>query len=273
MFSVHASYSHGYVFTSIDCSLTNCRIRFISRLLWHHMGWWSFEGRVSSIWQPREAIASILDALVVAVSNIGDHYNQIEAETLANPGAKSYDMNDAIGYLVQLIAKKGSELKVWAGEFQLTVTDKVIDELAEGYKKKTGIYLKREMHYTRIEEFRWNRWYQSRVPRSRWAGEAADRAEMSSLLDLGRVFLFCWCDEEVECTMTTRADDRIHKWTHNLCRQVAQLSLKGSKAFSRLGELAVSRLLRIQQDSFTHRLGQCIQGRRHHSSQAHIVTF
>ena len=50
MFSVHASYSHGYVFTSIDCSLTNCRIRFISRLLWHHMGWWSFEGRVSYTW-------------------------------------------------------------------------------------------------------------------------------------------------------------------------------------------------------------------------------
>lgn len=66
-------------------------------------------------------------------------------DRLSKPGAKSYDMSDAVGYLERLIAKRGgkpvkkSEIKAWAQEFKFTVaTDKLMGSLGEAYKKKTG---------------------------------------------------------------------------------------------------------------------------------------
>ena len=54
-------------------------------------------------------------------------------------------MNDAVAYLVRLVAKNGgkavkkSELKAWAKEFRFTVpTDKLMNSLGKEYKKKTG---------------------------------------------------------------------------------------------------------------------------------------
>ncbi|KAF8876689.1 hypothetical protein CPB84DRAFT_1688992, partial [Gymnopilus junonius] len=61
------------------------------------------------------------------------------------PGARPYDMSDAVGYLTRLIQKQGgkpvkkSELKAWAQEFKFTVPDdKLMNSLGEEYKKKTG---------------------------------------------------------------------------------------------------------------------------------------
>ncbi|KAJ2917286.1 hypothetical protein MD484_g3102, partial [Candolleomyces efflorescens] len=65
-------------------------------------------------------------------------------DRLSKAGARPYDMSDAVGYLVQLIQKRGtsvkkSELKAWAQEFKFTVpTDKLLDTLGAEYKKKTG---------------------------------------------------------------------------------------------------------------------------------------
>ncbi|KAF9222139.1 hypothetical protein BS17DRAFT_193926 [Gyrodon lividus] len=63
-------------------------------------------------------------------------------DRLAKPGARSYDMNDAVDYLSHLITKRGkpekrSELKATAGEFKFTApTKELMDKLAEAYKKK-----------------------------------------------------------------------------------------------------------------------------------------
>lgn len=66
-------------------------------------------------------------------------------DRLSKPGAKPYDMSDAVGYLERLIAKNGgkavkkSEIQTWAQEFKFTVpTDKLMDLLGAEYKKKTG---------------------------------------------------------------------------------------------------------------------------------------
>lgn len=66
-------------------------------------------------------------------------------DRLAKPGARPYDMSDAVGYLERLITKHGgkavkrSEIKTWAGEFKFTVpTEKLLDSLRDEYKKKTG---------------------------------------------------------------------------------------------------------------------------------------
>ncbi|KAH7906579.1 hypothetical protein BJ138DRAFT_617829 [Hygrophoropsis aurantiaca] len=64
-------------------------------------------------------------------------------DRLAKPGARPYDINDAVDYLSKLIAKRGtavkrSELEQWAKEFKFTVpTKQLIDQLADEYKKKT----------------------------------------------------------------------------------------------------------------------------------------
>jgi len=53
-------------------------------------------------------------------------------------------MSDAVGYLVRLVAKRGSpvkksEIKTWAEEFKFPVpTDKLMNDLGAEYKKKTG---------------------------------------------------------------------------------------------------------------------------------------
>ncbi|EAU88698.1 hypothetical protein CC1G_01071 [Coprinopsis cinerea okayama7 len=66
-------------------------------------------------------------------------------DRLSKTGARPYDMSDAVGYLVQLIQKrkgaavKKSEIKKWAQDFKFTVpNDKLVDQLAAEYKKKTG---------------------------------------------------------------------------------------------------------------------------------------
>ena len=66
-------------------------------------------------------------------------------DRLSKTGARPYDMSDAVGYLVRLVAKNGgnavkkSELKAWAKEFKFTVpTDDLMNSLGKEYKKKTG---------------------------------------------------------------------------------------------------------------------------------------
>ena len=66
-------------------------------------------------------------------------------DRLSKKGARLYDMSDAVGYLVRLVAKNGgkavkkSELKAWANEFKFTVpTEDLMNSLGEEYKKKTG---------------------------------------------------------------------------------------------------------------------------------------
>jgi hypothetical protein len=66
-------------------------------------------------------------------------------DRLSKPGAKPYDMSDAVGYLERLITKHGgkavkkSELKAWAQEFQFTVpSENLMKSLGSEYKKKTG---------------------------------------------------------------------------------------------------------------------------------------
>jgi len=57
--------------------------------------------------------------------------------------AKHYDIEDAVGYLHQLIQgkkKKGpvkeSELKAWAAEYRATISEANIDKVAAEYKKR-----------------------------------------------------------------------------------------------------------------------------------------
>ena len=66
-------------------------------------------------------------------------------DRLSKTGARPYDMNDAVGYLIRLVAKNGgkavkkSELKAWAKEFKFTVpTENLMESLGKEYKKKTG---------------------------------------------------------------------------------------------------------------------------------------
>jgi len=66
-------------------------------------------------------------------------------DRLSKPGARPYDMSDAVGYLNRLIGKRGgqavkkSELKTWAGEFKFTVpSDDLMSRLGNEYKKKHG---------------------------------------------------------------------------------------------------------------------------------------
>ncbi|KAJ8473168.1 hypothetical protein ONZ45_g16391 [Pleurotus djamor] len=65
-------------------------------------------------------------------------------DRLSKPGARSYDMNDAVGYLTKLIQKRGtpvsrSDIKGWAQEFKFTEpTNKLLNSLRDEYKKVTG---------------------------------------------------------------------------------------------------------------------------------------
>jgi hypothetical protein len=66
-------------------------------------------------------------------------------DRLSKPGARLYDMSDAVDYLDQLIRKRGgqavkkSELKMWAGEFKFTVpSDDLMSRLGNEYNKKHG---------------------------------------------------------------------------------------------------------------------------------------
>ncbi|KAK1219353.1 hypothetical protein PQX77_017928 [Marasmius sp. AFHP31] len=64
-------------------------------------------------------------------------------DRLSMPGARPYDLSDAVDYLARLIEKQGgkavkkSALKAWATEFQFTVpTEDLMNRLAAEYKKK-----------------------------------------------------------------------------------------------------------------------------------------
>lgn len=66
-------------------------------------------------------------------------------DRLSKPGARPYDMSDAVDYLDRLIGKRGgravkkSELKTWAGEFKFAVpSDDLMSRLGNEYKKKYG---------------------------------------------------------------------------------------------------------------------------------------
>lgn len=66
-----------------------------------------------------------------------------KVEKAGKATAKSYDIEDAAGYLHQLIqAKKKkdpvkeSELKAWATEYRATISDANIDKVAAQYKKQ-----------------------------------------------------------------------------------------------------------------------------------------
>jgi len=63
----------------------------------------------------------------------------------AKPGAKSYDLTDAVDYLDRAIKLRGgravkkSELKTWATHYKLTVpSEALIERLNNGYKAKHG---------------------------------------------------------------------------------------------------------------------------------------
>lgn len=66
-------------------------------------------------------------------------------DRLSKPGARPYDMSDAVSYLDQLIRKRGgqavkkSELKRWAGEFKFAVpSDDLMSRLGSEYNEKHG---------------------------------------------------------------------------------------------------------------------------------------
>lgn len=66
-------------------------------------------------------------------------------DRLSKPGARPYDMSDAVDYLDRLIGKRGgqavrkSELKTWAGEFKFAVpSDNLMNRLGNEYSEKYG---------------------------------------------------------------------------------------------------------------------------------------
>jgi hypothetical protein len=66
-------------------------------------------------------------------------------DRLSKAGARPYDMSDAVGYLMRLVAGNGgspvkkSTLKASANEFKFTVpTENLMNSLGEEYKKKMG---------------------------------------------------------------------------------------------------------------------------------------